>query len=251
MAELSRAKLSGKTAAITGGAGGIGSAIAELFAAEGARLAILDIDDGNAAKTAAELGTEHFSHALNVGDEVSVEAAFQAAARALGNIDILINTAAIAGAGTVEEMSVADWDDMFRINLRGTFLCCRAVLPGMRCKKWGRVVNFASEVAHRGNPGLSHYAASKAAIIAFTKCLALEVVGDGISVNTLAPGPTDTDMLAGIDEGIIEKLVNDLLPIGRLGTPREIAAAALFLASNDASFCVGATLNANGGINLQ
>ena len=245
------AKLLGKTAAITGGAGGIGSTIAMLFAAEGARLAILDINDGVAEETAANLGAEHFSHALDVGDDASVNTAFQAAAEELGDIDILINTAAIAGVGTVEEISLGEWDEMVRINLRGTFLCCRAVLPGMRRNKWGRIVNFASEVAHRGTPGLSHYAASKAAVIAFSKCLALETVGDGIAVNILSPGPTDTDMLAGIDEEVVEKLVKDLMPIGRLGMPEEIAAAALFLASNDASFCIGATLNANGGTYLQ
>ena len=244
-------KLAGKTAAVTGGAGGIGGAIAAHFAAEGARLAILDLDAGAAAEMAVGLGADHFSHGLDVGDEASVEAAFAAAAEALGDIDVLVNTAAIAGAGRVEEMPLEEWDDMFRVNLRGTFLCCRAVLPGMRRRQWGRIVNFASEVAHRGNPGLSHYAASKAAVIAFTKCLALEAVGDGIAVNTLSPGPTDTAMLAGIDEEVIEKLVNDLMPIGRLGTPEEIAAAALFLASDDASFCVGATLNANGGTYLQ
>ena len=140
---------------------------------------------------------------------------------------------------------------MIRINLRGTFLCCRAVIPAMRQRKWGRIVNFASEVAHRGNPGLSHYAASKAAVIAFSKCLALEAVGDGVCVNTLSPGPTDTSMLAGIEEEVIDKLVNDLMPIGRLGKTGEIAAAALFLASDDASFCVGTTLNVNGGTYLH
>ena len=120
----------------------------------------------------------------------------------------------------------------------------------MRQRKWGRIVNFASEVAHRGNPGLSHYAASKAAVIAFSKCLALEAIPDGICVNTLSPGPTDTSMLSGIDEDVIAKLVNDLMPIGRLGKPEEIAAAALFLASDDAAFCVGTTLHANGGAYL-
>jgi NAD(P)-dependent dehydrogenase (short-subunit alcohol dehydrogenase family) len=245
------AKLAGKCAAITGGAGGIGGAVAQRFAAEGARLAILDLDAEAATKMAADLGDGHFAHALDVGEETSVQTAFAAAAEALGGIDILVNTAAIAGAGTVEDMPIAEWDRMFHINLRGTFLCCRAVLPGMRHRKWGRIVNFASEVAHRGNPGLSHYAASKAAVISFTKCLALEAVGDGIAVNTLSPGPTDTAMLAGIDEEVIEKLVNDLMPIGRLGAPEEIAAAALFLASDDAAFCVGMTLNANGGTYLQ
>ena len=246
--------LAGKTAAITGGAGGIGGAIAQRFAEEGATLAVLDLDREGAEKTAAALSgpaTGHFSAAIDVGDEASVTSAFAAAGEALGGIDILVNSAAIAGAGTVEEMAVAEWDRMLHINLRGTFLCCRAVLPGMKRKKWGRIVNFASEVAHRGNPGLSHYAASKAAVIAFGKCLALEAITDGICVNTLSPGPTDTAMLAGIDEEVIAKLVDDLMPIGRLGEAREIAAAALYLASNDAAFCVGTTLNVNGGTYLN
>ena len=247
------ARLSGKTAAITGGAGGIGGAIARCFAGEGAILALLDLNGDGAAELAASLAgpdSGHFGGAIDVGDEASVNAAFATAAEAIGGIDILINTAAIAGAGTVEEMPVEEWDRMIQINLRGTFLCCRAVLPAMRQRKWGRIVNFASEVAHRGNPGLSHYAASKAAVIAFSKCLALEAIPDGICVNTLSPGPTDTTMLSGIDENVIAKLVNDLMPIGRLGKPEEIAAAALFLASDDAAFCVGTTLHANGGAYL-
>ena len=246
------ARLSGKLAAITGGAGGIGATIARRFAEEGATLALLDLNGDGAAETATGLnGAGHYGGAVDVGDEASVESALAAAAEALGEIDILVNTAAIAGAASVEEMAVVEWDDMIRVNLRGTFLCCRAVLPGMREKKWGRIVNFASEVAHRGNPGLSHYAASKAAVIAFSKCLALEAIGDGICVNTLSPGPTDTSMLAGIEEEVIAKLVNDLMPIGRLGKTDEIAAAALFLASDDASFCVGTTLNVNGGTYLH
>ena len=246
------AKLSGKTAAITGGAGGIGAATARLFAEQGATLALLDLNGDGAAENASALnGAGHYGGAVDVGEEASVASAFATAAEAVGEIDILVNTAAIAGAAPVEEMAVADWDDMIRINLRGTFLCCRAAIPAMRQRKWGRIVNFASEVAHRGNPGLSHYAASKAAVIAFSKCLALEAVGDGVCVNTLSPGPTDTSMLAGIEEEVIDKLVNDLMPIGRLGKTEEIAAAALFLASDDASFCVGTTLNVNGGTYLH
>ena len=248
------ARLSGKTAAITGGTGGIGAAIAHRFAAEDATLALLDLNGDGAAQTAAALNgpsSGHYGAAIDVSDETSVENAFAAAAEAVGEIDILVNTAAIAGASPVEEMAVADWDQMLRVNLRGTFLCCRAVMPAMRRRKWGRIVNFASEVAHRGNPGLSHYAASKAADIAFSKCLALEAVGDGICVNTLSPGPPDTSMLAGIEPEVIAKLVDDLMPIGRLGKTEEIAAAALFLASDDAAFCVGTTLNVNGGTYLN
>lgn len=246
-------RLSRKVAAVTGGVGGIGKAVAELFAAEGADIAVLDLDEEPCNTVAAEIaarGGRAVGVAIDVGDEASVARAFAAAADALGDIDILVNTAAIAGAGTVEEMPIEDWDRMIRINLRGTFLCARGVLPGMRRKKWGRIINFASEVAYRGNPGLSHYAASKAAVIAFGKCLALEAVGDNIKVNTIAPGPTDTAMLAGIDQEVIDKLIHDLMPIGRLGTPQEIAKAALFLASDDGEFCVGATLNVNGGTYL-
>ena len=143
------------------------------------------------------------------------------------------------------------WDRMFAINLRGTFLCCRAALPGMQEKGWGRIVNMASEVAMRGHPGLSHYAASKAGVIAMTKCLALEVAGDNIRANVVAPGPTDTSMLSEIDEETLANLISELMPIGRLGKPEEIAAAALYLASDDADFCIGTTLNINGGTYRQ
>ena len=254
MAKLANARLAGKVAAITGGAGGIGGAVARLFAAEGAAVAVLDLDAAGAEALAAELaagGPKAMGAALDVADEAAVERAFRSAAEALGPADILVNTAAIAGAGTVAEMAVADWDRMIRINLRGPFLCARAVLPAMREKQWGRIINFSSEVALRGNAGLSHYAASKAGVIAFGKCLAHEAIADNITVNTLAPGPTDTAMLAGLDPAVIETLINELMPIGRLGLPDEIAAAALFLASDDGAFCVGATLNVNGGALMQ
>jgi 3-oxoacyl-[acyl-carrier protein] reductase len=254
MAKLANARLAGKVAAITGGAGGIGGAVARLFAAEGAAVAVLDLDEAGARAVAAELtagGAKAMGAALDVADEAAVERAFRSAAEALGPVDILVNTAAIAGAGTVEEMAVADWDRMIRINLRGPFLCARAVLPAMREKQWGRIINFSSEVALRGNAGLSHYAASKAGVIAFGKCLAHEAIADNITVNTLAPGPTDTAMLAGLDPAVIETLIDELMPIGRLGLPDEIAAAALFLAGDDGAFCVGATLNVNGGALMQ
>ncbi len=254
MAKLANARLAGKVAAITGGAGGIGGAVARLFAAEGAAVAVLDLEAAGAEALAAELaagGAKAMGAALDVADEAAVERAFRSAAEALGPADILVNTAAIAGAGTVAEMAVADWDRMIRINLRGPFLCARAVLPAMREKQWGRIINFSSEVALRGNAGLSHYAASKAGVIAFGKCLAHEAIADNITVNTLAPGPTDTAMLAGLDPAVIETLINELMPIGRLGLPDEIAAAALFLAGDDGAFCVGATLNVNGGTTMQ
>jgi len=246
MSEPKDGRIAGKIAAIVGGAGGIGSAIAHRFAVEGATVCLLDRDQAD-PDTAAQKINGAFGVPVDIGDHESVADAFKIVAARVGDVDILVNAAAIAGAGLVEELALADWDEMFRINTRGTFLTCRAVLPAMRRKGWGRIINMSSEVALRGNAGLSHYAASKAAVIAFTKCLAHECVGDGVRANVIAPGPTDTAMLSGIDADVIKKLVNDLMPIKRLGRPEEIAAAALYLASDDAEFCVGMTLNINGG----
>jgi 3-oxoacyl-[acyl-carrier protein] reductase len=240
----------GRVAAVTGGAGGIGRAVAARLAADGAAIAVLDLDGAAAGAAATELAHAGFKAAgiaIDVGDDSSVEGAFRKTAEQLSDPDILVNVAAIAGQGVpVEDMSLPEWDEMFRVNTRSVFLCTRAVIPAMRRKKWGRIVNFASEVAHRGNPGLAHYAASKAAVIGFTKCLAHEVVADGIRANVIAPGPTDTPMLAGIDDALLVK-IKQLMPVGRLGTPEEIAAATAYLASNEADFCVGTTLNVNGG----
>ncbi len=244
-------KLEGKVAAVTGGAGGIGSVVARRFAEEGAAVAVMDLDGaaaGTHAAALAEAGHRATGVAIDVGDDSSVDGAFRKATEALGEIDILAHFAAIAGSGAmVEAMSVDAFDEMVRVNLRGTFLCTRMVLPAMRRKRSGRIITVASEVAYRGNAGLAHYAATKAAVTAFTKCLAHEAAPDGVLVNTLAPGPTDTAMLAGVEPAIIEHLTKDLMPIGRLGRPEEIAAAALFLASDDGGFCVGTTLNVNGG----
>lgn len=248
------AKLDGHVAAITGAAGGIGHAIAKRFAAEGAAVALLDLDLDGATRIATELaetGARAMATKIDVTDEHSVDVAFKEVALSIGAADILVNSAAIADGAPIAEMQTDMWDRMFAINLRGTFLCCRAALPGMQEKGWGRIVNMASEVAMRGHPGLSHYAASKAGVIAMTKCLALEVAGDNIRANVVAPGPTDTSMLSEIDEETLANLISELMPIGRLGKPEEIAAAALYLASDDADFCIGTTLNINGGTYRQ
>lgn len=247
--------LGNKTAVITGGGSGIGKEIAKKFAIEGARVAILDINEKAASETINSLerhvDQNHASFLTDIQSEISVVNTFKKIENHFGGIDILINAAAIAGTGLVEDIAIDDWDRVFQINVRGTFICCKAALPLIQKKERGRIINFASEVAHRGNVGLSHYAASKAAVIAFSKCLALEVVGQGICVNTLSPGPTDTEMLANLDQQVISKLTTELMPIGRLGRVEEIAAAALFLASDNASFCIGSTLHVNGGTNLQ
>ena len=243
-------RLEGHIAVITGGAGGIGKEIAKRFSFEGAAIALLDIDKEAVGKVASEISKDGgiiMSSIIDVTNEESILNAYSNVISNIGDPDILVNSAAIAGGSELEDMSTSDWDQIMNINLRGTFLCCREIIPIMKRIGWGRIINIASEVADRGHPGLSHYAASKAAVIAMTKCLALEVVSDNIRANVLSPGPTKTQMLDGLDEITLSNLLSDLMPIGRLGKPEEIAAAAVYLASDEADFCVGTTLNINGG----
>ncbi len=243
-------KLIGKKAIITGAAGGIGQAIAEKFSNEGADVALLDMNIDQAKHNASKLiaeGKIAIADHINLLEEDSIKDTFSRLKESFGLAHILVNSAAIADGGLLEELSTAQWDKMIGVNLRGSFLCCREVISSMKRNRWGRIINIASEVAHRGHPGLSHYAASKAAVIAMTKCLSLELVEDNIRANVLSPGPTDTSMISGLDEETLSNLLTDLMPIGRLAQPNEIASAALYLASDDADFCVGMTLNINGG----
>jgi|TARA_Y100000814_G_C12349482_1_gene406538 NAD(P)-dependent dehydrogenase (short-subunit alcohol dehydrogenase family) len=243
-------RLEGKNAIITGAASGIGAAIAKRFAFEGANVALLDLNIDIAEKNAAKLRSEGklaLAKKIDLLDESSVIQTFGQTKELIGPVHILVNSAGIADGSPLAELSSEKWDEMMGVNLRGSFLCCREVIPYMRENQWGRIINIASEVANRGHPGLSHYAASKAAVIAMTKCLALEVVKDNIRANVLSPGPTETSMISGIDETTLSNLLTDLMPIGRLAQPDEIAGAAMYLASEEADFCVGMTLNINGG----
>lgn len=242
--------LKGHIAIITGAAGGIGAAIAHKFGNEGASVALLDSDYDAILKYSTTLkneGINVIAVKVDVSNEESVLSAYKKIISEIGDADILVNSAAIADGELLNDITVDQWDKMMAINVRGTFLCCREVLLTMKRKGWGRIINIASEVAHRGHPGLSHYAASKAAVIAMTKCLALEVVGDNIRANVLSPGPTETGMMSGLDPDTVSNLITELMPIGRLARPEEIAAAALYLASPEADFCVGSTLSINGG----
>jgi len=234
-------KLAGKAAIVTGGARGIGRGIAEAFAIEGAEVAIADIASEDQAQPVLEAIRQAERNALyirtDVADEQQVQAMVDAVLGTFGHIDILVNNAGVFTQSLVEELPVADWDRVLNVNLRGTFLCTRFVLPYMLEQGWGRIINIASQLGYIG---------SKGGVIAFTKALAREVATRNVLVNGIAPGPILTDLLASeTEEWKAAKLAE--LPIGRFGEVREVVPTAVFLASDDASYYVGQILGPNGG----
>ncbi|MBN7809209.1 MULTISPECIES: SDR family NAD(P)-dependent oxidoreductase [Agrobacterium] len=242
-------RLEGKRCLVTGAGKGIGRSIALAFAAEGAKIAVLDRDGDLAAETSRDLasvgGGDVFAIA-DVRDEQAINLAVGDIVAKLGGIDVLVNNAGILSHSPVADMSTSMWSDVIAINLTSAFLCSRAVLPTMIAQKSGRIINMSSQLAHKGGAGLSHYAAAKAGIIGFTKALALEVIGHGINVNALCPGPIDTDMTrANSEEWKAAKMAE--LPIRRFGRIDEITPTAILLASDEGTYYVGATLNPNGG----
>jgi 3-oxoacyl-[acyl-carrier protein] reductase len=243
-------RLSGKRAMVTGGLRGIGRGIAEGFAVEGADVAVLDLAPDAAAKELLGVLTRSGRRAIyltaDVSREEQVEQAVERVAGAFGGIDVLVNNAGIVTEAPVAEMTIAEWDQVMGVNLRGVFLCTRFVLPGMLARRSGSIVNIASQLGQIGGATMAHYSASKAGVIGFTKALAREVSRDNVRVNAIAPGPTETDMLASESEDWKRRKLADL-PIGRFGQVAEIVPTAIFLASEDASFFVGQVLGPNGG----
>ncbi len=242
--------LSGRRALVTGGSRGIGAAICETFARHGARLAALHFDDqGNAERLFSKLSAEgHEFHALNcdVADEGNVSAAASEVRRIMGGVDIVVNCAGIGGDKPFAEISIGDWDRMLNVHLRGTFLVTRAFFPEMVERRWGRIINVASQLAYKGAPGLVHYCAAKAGVVGFTRALSYEGAPHNVMVNAIAPGPVETDLLMGLsDEWRAMKQAQ--LPVGRFGRVEEIAPTALLLASEAGAFYSGQTLSPNGG----
>ena len=243
-------KLTGKRAIVTGGASGIGEAIVRLFAAEGADIGILDLSDAAAANLAEEVASELGVKAVSAVADVSQEAAMLAAIGKIeasnGPTDILVNCAGIDNTVLLEDMSVAIWDQMIAVHMRGTFLAIRSVLPGMKARKWGRIINFSSQLAHKGGPTMVHYCAAKAGIMGLTRALAHEVGAYGITVNCINPGPIDTPLLRQIPQDWLDMKLQEL-PIKRFGKTSEVAPTALLLASEDGGNYLGASMNMNGG----
>jgi 3-oxoacyl-[acyl-carrier protein] reductase len=241
-------KLDGRIAVVTGGASGIGAAISELFAREGARVAILDLNLERASAFAAKIGGAGKALAVeaDVAKEPMVKAAFARVRQELGDPDILVNNAGIDTTCLLTDMPTEMWDRMIDIHLKGTFLCTREVLPAMKAKRWGRIINLSSQLAHKGAPTMVHYCAAKAGIMGFTRSLAYEVAREGITVNCLNPGPINTPLLLGLPQDWLENKKKEL-PIGRFGEVGEVAPAALLLASDEGSYFIGASMNMNGG----
>lgn len=243
--------LEGKIALVTGASRGIGRAIALRLASQGATV-IAAARGTNAQAVADEItaaGHRATAQSLDITDTASVEAAAAATLAAHGRLDILVNNAGITKDQLMLRMKRDDWDAVLQTNLTGAYTCVQAVLKTMIKQRSGRIISITSVVGQAGNAGQVNYAASKAGLIGFTKALALEVASRGITVNAVAPGLIDTDMTKGISAGAHEEWAARI-PLKRLGTPDDIAAAVAFLASDEASYITGQVLAVNGGMYL-
>lgn len=246
--------LEGRVVLITGGGSehGIGRAIARLFVAHGAKVAVTDVDGASASKVAAELGPRHIGLECDIADEAQCGSAVAATVEKLGAIDVLINNAGYGTRRPFLDISVKEFEDMLRVNSFGTFLMTRAVLPGMVKRGLGNIVFISSTAAQRGGGGYgsAHYVASKAAMSGFTQAIAREFAGKGIRANVLAPNLISTD---GSKEMTLEQraALEKFVPMQRSGTNWEVAGAALYLASDLSTYVTGATLDVNGGFNIR
>lgn len=242
--------IAGRTALITGGAGGIGYATAETLGREGANIVIIDLVEDAAKAQAAALtraGVDAIGLGADVSNAASVEAAFGAAIERFGVIDILVNNAGFTRDMRIGKMQEADWDAVVDVILKGAFLCTKAALPGMIEQRWGRIINISSR-AHLGNPGQANYSAAKAGIIGFTRAMSIENGRHLVTVNAVAPGIIDTAAVRNLPH--YEKIKANAeasLPLPRLGEPEDVAAAIAFLASEPASYITGDVLHVSGG----
>ncbi len=236
-------RFAGRVAVVTGGASGIGAAVAARLSAEGARVAIWD---ANQVPAGAPAGAAH-AERLDLTDPEAVQGAADATARALGGIDILVASAGIAGPNaTTWEYAIADWRRVMEVNVNGVFYCCRSVVPHMQRAGYGRIVNIASIAGKEGNPNASAYSASKAAVIGLTKSLGKELAKTGIRVNCVTPAAVRTPIFDQISQSHIDFMLSKI-PVGRFGTVDEIASLVCWLASEEASFSTAAVFDCSGG----
>ncbi|MBN1674592.1 MAG: 3-oxoacyl-ACP reductase FabG [Kiritimatiellae bacterium] len=243
-------RLTGKSAIITGGAKGIGRGIAEVFAREGASVLIVGRDEAAAARVSAAIrdsGGTCVHMRADMQNWADIQAMAQKAEADFGKIDILCANAGIFPPARIDDMAPEDWDSVQSTNLRGAFLSVKACLPSMRTQRYGRIIlNSSITGPIVGNPCFSHYAATKAGMIGFMRSAALELARDNITINAVLPGNVRTEGIAGLGEAYIRKMVQ-AIPLGRLGEPEDVAYAALFLVSDEASFITGQSLVLDGG----
>ncbi|UYY79533.1 SDR family NAD(P)-dependent oxidoreductase [Sphingomonas sp. R1] len=239
-------RFAGRAAVITGGASGLGLAVARRIVAEGGSVALWDLNPDQLAVAAEELGGAHVEQ-LDVSDAEAVTRAAEATAAALGKIDILVCSAGITGATVpVHEFPLDSWRRVIDINLNGLFYCCRSVVPHMLAKGYGRIVNVSSVAGKEGNPNASAYSASKAGVIGFTKSLGKELAGKGVIANALTPATFESPILAQLPPSQVEYM-RSKIPMGRLGDAHESAAMICFMASEECSFTTASTFDTSGG----
>ena len=251
-------RFEGKTVVVTGGGGGIGGATCRRFAAEGAKVAVLDLDEAAAERTAAAIrdaGGAAKAFRCDITDRAEVDAAVAGTEAALGPIDVLVNNAGWDVFKPFAKTEPAQWDRLIAINLVGALHMHHAVLPGMVERRRGRIVNVSSDAARVGSSGEAVYAACKGGLVAFSKTIAREHARHGITVNVVCPGPTDTALFADYKEGAgnPEKLVEAFtrsIPLGRIGQPEDLPGAILFFASDDAAYITGQVLSVSGGLTM-
>jgi 3-oxoacyl-[acyl-carrier protein] reductase len=236
--------LTGKVALVTGASRGIGHAIAEELRKHGAQVV------GTATSEAGLKNIPGTGRILNVRDPAQADALVESIAKELGEIAILVNNAGITRDNLALRLKDADWDEVLETNLRAVFRLSRAVMRGMMKARWGRIINITSVVGASGNPGQANYAAAKAGVVGMTKSLARELGSRNITVNCVAPGFIDTDMTRALPEAQRKALL-DHIPLGRLGTPQEVAAAVTYLASPGGGYVTGAVLHVNGGMYMS
>ena len=242
--------LADKVAIVTGAAQGIGRAIAETLARHGADIVVADMDPGRAEETAAtvtQLGRRALAVKVNVANWDEVKGMADRVVKEWGKVDILVNNAGITRDGLLLRMREEDWNLVLQVNLTGTFYCTKAVLMPMTKQRYGRIVNIASIVGVMGNVGQANYAASKGAVIGFTKTAAREYASRNVTVNAVAPGFIDTPMTQGLSPEVKDQLQKQI-PLGRLGQPADIAEAVRFLVSDEAGYITGQVLHVNGGM---
>jgi 3-oxoacyl-[acyl-carrier protein] reductase len=245
-------ELAGRTALVTGAARGIGLAIAQTLGRQGAGVALVDVDWEALEEAAQSVGVQALPIQADVSLLADVQRAVAMTVERLGGLDILVNNAGICPLSGFSEISEAEWDQVLAVNLKGAFLFCQAALPHLRQSgRRGRIVNVASVAGQMGGIAIgAHYAASKAGLIGLSKSLARAVAADGVTVNCVAPGTTDTDLTASWPQAT-QATVKAAIPLGRFARPEEIAEAVCFLASDGAGFITGATLDVNGGLYLR